>query len=167
MPQRWILIVRGIRGDTPHHRVAGRQQGTGEFVGDRQGLDRHLHVDDVLGIHPRHGGRADVVDPHGAVSACGVEPGHDPAGLIRPGRVIGHHRGVATGRLPYLQVVRERQDPLVPEGTGLFDDGTGAARVVQPHIGDGAALLLGGLRRDAGAGIGLGESAVLDEPLDA
>ena len=70
-------------------------------------------------------------------------------------------------RLADLQVVREGQDPLVPERASLFDDGPWAARVVQPYVGDRAALLLGGLRGDAGAGVLLGESAVFDEPLHA
>ncbi len=37
-------------------------------------------------------------------------------------------------------------------------------RVVQPDVGNGAALLVGGLRGDPGAGVFLGHAAVLDQP---
>ncbi len=52
----------------------------------------------------------------------------------------------------------------MPQLAGLLDELARAARVVEPHVGDGAALLLGGLRGDSGARILLGEAAVLDQP---
>ena len=52
----------------------------------------------------------------------------------------------------------------MPQRARLFDQLPCAAGVVEPHIGDGATLLLGGLRRDPGPGVLLREASVLDQP---
>ena len=94
----------------------------------------------------------------------GIEPGNDASGLIGPRRVGGNQPTGIVCRCAGGEVVGERQDPVVPEAAGAFGEFTLAAGVVEPDVGHAPPLLLGGLRGDAGPGVVLAESAVLDQP---
>lgn len=54
-----------------------------------QRRNRDLHVDDRLGVEAGHGGRSDVVDPHGSVAEFVTQPCSQAGEQARPGRVVG------------------------------------------------------------------------------
>ena len=62
--------------------------------------------------------------------------------------------------------MRQWQHPVVPEIAGPFDELSLGARIVQQHIGNRSALLLGCLCLDPRAGVGLVHPP-LDQPLDS
>ena len=76
----------------------------------------------------------------------------------------GTNRAGARAIWRCAEVVRERQYPVVPHVAGPLHQILLAARIVQPDVGDGAALLVVGLRGDPGAGVFFGHAALLDQP---
>ena len=99
------------------------------------------------------------------MAAGGLQPVDDTPRLVRPGRIGRHQLAPAPGRSRRCaQVVGERHDPVVPHVAGPLHQLLLAARVVQPDVGDGATLLVVGLRGDPGAGVVLGHAALLDQP---
>ena len=97
--------------------------------------------------------------------AC-PQPRQNPPSLSGPLRVGRHQAGRGLRGPACVQVVGERLDTLVPQRAGLLGEFACAAGVVQPDIGDRAALLLGGLRSDARPRVLFAEAPVLDEALD-
>ena len=95
------------------------------------------------------------------------QPGAQPFRLRRPCRVVRQQFGMRHDRHTLAQVAFERDESVVPEFRHHRIQGPLGAAIVQQHVGGGAALFVGGLRGDAGAGVGLVDAAVLDEAADA
>ena len=62
------------------------------------------------------------------------------------------------------QVVGERHDAVIPHVACPLHQLVLTAGVVEPDIGDGATLIVVGLRRDPGAGVVLGHAPLLHQP---
>ena len=122
----------------------------------------HLHVDDVLGDEPRHCGRADVrhLGRHPAPRECCADLGDHALAAQSPvgPRIHDRTQPGTTGECAVTEVGCIRLDALTPQGVDASLELFRGAAVVEEHVGDGAALVVGGLRGDARTGIGLADA---------
>jgi hypothetical protein len=65
------------------------------------------------------------------------------------------------------QVLVETHDPVPPERVDLTQQGLHRPVVLQPRVSGRPALMIAGLHRDAGPGVGLAETAPIGEARDA
>ena len=106
-----------------------------------------------------------MVDTDRPVPTGGVQSGHNASSLIGPRRIGRHDFARLRGGRPGSEVVRERQDPLIPEFAGLLHQTALGAGVVQPDIGDPASLFLSRLGSDPRPGIRLIHPTNADQPV--
>ena len=98
--------------------------------------------------------------------AGGVQPRDDAPRLVRPGRVGGDECAGARAPVSGWSGCARTAGSAGTRVRGPSRPVHPRCLVVQPRRRRLTALLLGGLGGDAGPGVGLGESAVLDEPVN-
>ncbi|SHS90942.1 Uncharacterised protein [Mycobacteroides abscessus subsp. abscessus] len=105
-----------------------------------------------------------MVDPQRLRATSHRKSIDDAPRLHRPRRIRRHQLGPPRRASPHAQIMCVGQQPGSPQITHRVRKHLGIARVVQPHIRDRAALLIGGLRGDARAGVLLIHPTMSDKP---